>query len=312
MNKIQLNINATSLRYSHCLLSWFRTIHQGWVEPRFSDKIVYGIAVHKYLDTMYKTGDMGLARDNALKVFRVPKIESPKALYLSDEKHMIYVGFDAWNNYAATDSTFDILQMPDGKPATEVTFSIPFYEDDIVQVNIVGTEDKIGTIRNGCHAIGDWKTTSHWDPVSYLEGYRMSHQLRFYVLSLKIMHRHFPDSVLGKIGGTRVGAFIDAIFLKDKASEMSIKRSTVFQFSNEDLYSFEQSLIRRIKQLSQAIGDGTVMLKEGIVNNTCELKYNKCPYYAVCATQNPDIENLLLLKNFDKRPYDPLARDKGI
>jgi hypothetical protein len=261
---------------------------------------------------MYKTGDMALARDNALAAFRVPKIESPKALYLSDERHMIYTGFDVWNNYALTDESFDLLKMPDGKPATEVTFSIPFYEDDIIQANICGTEDSIGTIRHGCHAIRDWKTTSHWDAQSYLEGYRMSHQLRFYVLSLKIMHRHFPDSVLGKIGGTKVGAFIDAIFLKDKASEMKVMRSAVFQFSDGDMTSFEQSLVRRLRQLSEAIADGSVMLKEGIVNNTCELKYNKCPYYAVCAVQNPDIENLLLLKNFDKRPYDPLARDKGI
>lgn len=310
MSKLQININASSLRDSACLLSWYRHIVEGYVEPTFTSKVIYGIAVHKFLDTMYQTGDMKMARDAGLSSFRQEKVSDDKAPHMDDQNHFIWTCLDVWNNYAVCDGEYKIIQKPDGKPATEVTFSILFYEDDVIRVNLCGTIDKIGKIVNGCWAIGDWKTTGTWNKDAYLDGYAMSSQLRFYVLSLKLMHRFFPDSQLGQIGGERVGAFIDGIFLKPKPIELVVKRSDVFQFKDEDLASFEKSLVKRIVQLSQAIHDGTVSLKEGILTNTCERKYYKCPFYTVCSATNPQLAQMLLKKHFIQRPYDPLNRDK--
>lgn len=309
MNKLQININASSLPSSACMLSWYRTIVQGYVEPRMNVKMVYGVAFHLYQHTMYQTGNMTLAKDLALASFRQDKTSTDKdADWYRDEGHFNWTCFDVWSNYAKMDSTFQLLLKPDGKPATEVTFSIPYYEDAYIIVNLCGTIDKIGKIKGGGYAIGDWKTTASWDEKAYLRDYDMKSQLRFYLLSLKLMNRHFPESQLGKIGLGDTGAFIDGVFLKEKQLDLAVKRSDVFQFG-KDLELFERGLVRRIKQFSQAIQDGDVLLKEGIVLNTCERKYFKCPFFQVCRANNPAIEELVMTRDFVQRTYDPLHRD---
>jgi hypothetical protein len=309
MSKIIINVNASSLRNSACLKSWYKTIVEGYVELMPSVKIIYGTAFHSYIHTMYQTGSYQQAKDNALKIFRQPKHSSPKdGEWYRDEKHFVWTCFDTWENYAKLDSTFQVLLKPDGTPATEVTFSIPFYEDSIIQVNLCGTIDTIGKIKNGSYAIRDWKTTGFFDPKIYLSNYSSSSQLRFYVLSLKLMHRFFPDSQLGQIGGSNVGAFIDGVFLKEKQHDLAVKRSDPFNFSNQ-LDGFEKALTRRIVQLSNAIEDETVQLKEGIVMNTCDRKYFKCAFLPVCLCGNEGIEQMLLQRNFKQETYDPLHRD---
>lgn len=306
--KIELNINASSLPNSACLLSWHRTVVDGYLDKLHSVKMVYGIAFHKYEHIMYQTGDMALAKIEGLASFRQDKVSRKNDPdWYRDEGHFLYTCFDVWTNFALLDFDYQIILKPDGKPATEVTFSIPFYEDDIIIVNVCGTIDKIGKIKHGCYAVGDWKTTAAWDYKEYLRNYDMKSQLRFYILALKLMHKFFPESQLGQIGAGQVGGFIDGVFLKDKPYELSVKRSDTFQFNDLDL--FEKSLLKRIKQFSEAIHDGTVTLKEGILLNTCERKYFKCPFFPVCRANNPAIESIMLQRDFKQEKYDPLHRD---
>jgi len=310
MSKVILNINASSLRSSSCLLHWYRTIVQGYSEKVFNNKIVFGIAGHEYLKQAYRTGNLIEARDKALAVFDQPKFtKDTKDEYQNDRGFFNYVCFDLWQNYASVDPTFQLFLTPEGLPAVEQTFSILFYEDDNVIVNLCGTIDKIGRIKGGGNAIGDWKFTSFWDTKAFLSNFAMASQLRFYVLALKLMARHFPNSQLGEIGRGPLGAFIDGIFLKPKVSEIVYKRSDVFIFKDNEMKSFEDSLVRRIKQFSQAIGDGTVMVKEGILMNTCQLKFHPCSFFIPCAANNPAIEQLLLEREFKQTTYDPLHRD---
>ena len=260
---------------------------------------------------MYQTGDLHKAREEALKEFDQPKVCVKTAdEHFSDRGHFNFTCFDLWSNYASTDGSFQLLIRPDGTPATEVTFSIPFYEDDTVIVNLCGTIDKIGKIKGGCNAIGDWKFTGFWDEKTFLRQFFMASQLRFYVLSLRLMGRLFPDSQLGMIGSGQLGAFIDGIFVKPKVAETTFRRSDVFIFKDDDMNMFEASLLKRIKQFSQAISDGTVLIKEGILLNTCQLKYHPCSFYVPCSAGNNAIEQLVLEQNFIRREYDPINRDK--
>jgi len=313
MPKLTLNINASSLRASSCLLHWYRTIVEGYSEKVFNNKIVFGIAGHEYLKQAYYTGNLILARNKALEIFDQPKItKETKDEYQNDRGLFNYVCFDLWSNYASIDPTFKILLKPDGTPAVEVTFSILLYEDDNIIVNLCGTIDKIGKITGGGYAIGDWKFTSFWETKLFLSNFSMASQLRFYVLALKLMARHFPTSQLGEIGSGNLGAFIDGIFLKPKVSEITYKRSDVFIFKDNEMLGFEQALLRRIKQFSQAIGDGSIVAKEGILMNTCQLKYHPCSFFIPCAANNPAIEQLLLDRDYKKTAYDPLNRDKEL
>ena len=84
MPNIKLKINSSSLRYSHCLLAWYRTIVEGWVEPRFSGKIVFGLGVHKFAHTMYQTSDLKTALAAGLVEFDQPKDLTDCPDYISD------------------------------------------------------------------------------------------------------------------------------------------------------------------------------------------------------------------------------------
>lgn len=344
MSKTILRINASSLVLSRCTLSWYRTIVQGYKPPHKPAKVVYGIASHKFIDVSCRSGGrIDLARDAALKSFRVPKISNAKMAHLEDENHFIGQCYNTWQNHIQTDQTFDLLSINRkcwwcrgngvddvdvevGKspvvtyckycegtgerqePATEVTFSIKYFEDENFIVYLEGTIDKIGQIRKGCFALGDYKFTSVWDKDSYLSSYEMAAPLRFYALSLKLMAEKYPDSMLGKIGATRVGAFIEGIFLKPKVTEITYERSDVFQYTDDDLGMFVTTLDNAIRRLMDSILSNSWHLKEGILNGTCDNKnkFGKCDYYIPCRAGKPEIEKVILARDFIQKPYDPL------
>lgn len=339
MTKQIIRVNASSLRESACLLRWKRTIVDGYYQGCSKASMVYGIAIHKYIDTMFKTGgDIRLARDKMLEAFRVPKSTPTNQQWLADEKHLVPAAFDVWDNLVMKDNEFDLIQLnsicwycegvgrikiPDSggtiletsckqctnglrqQPATEVTFSVKFYEDDYCIVNLEGTIDKIGKIRKGCYAIGDYKTTSQWKVDEYLARYEMSAQLRFYVLALKLMAEQHPDSILGQIGSTKVGAFIDGIFLKAKVTDIEYHRSHVFQFKDDDLAQFRVNLLAACANMSAALQANT-FTKQGIFNGSCEDKWGLCQYWAVCNSGN----EILLSRDFKKKEYNPLKHNE--
>ena len=287
-----------------CSLNLYRTVIEGYKEPAMAARIIYGIAVHKFVDTMYKTGEVVQAVVAAKKAFSLPKIDDKKSLHLSDENHMITTCMNLWTGFIQDDSTFELIQV-DGKPLTEQTFSFLFYEDDRIECWLEGTLDKIGQFKGGCFAIGDWKTTSSWDNRGYFYQYEMSRQLRFYRLALLLASRKYPDTTLGRIGKTRCGTFIDAIFIKPDRNAMEVKRSDVFQYDAFEMEAFEKSMYRFCERLSLRIKDLSYLDKEGLLNGACEGKWGKCSFWNVC--KSPDnIAAILLDRDFVKRTWNPL------
>lgn len=301
---IELNLSQTALGKSACILNLYRTVVQGYKEPAESANIVYGEAVHKYIDIMYKTrGHIPTAREEALKVFDVPKVDKPKQLHLSDRNHMLTTCFNVWEMYVKNDTEFEVIEL-DGKPATEITFSIIYYQDEYIKVSIAGTIDSIGKIKGGCYAIRDWKTTSSWDSKGYFGQYELSRQLRFYRLALKFMSDMYPDSVLGQIGKTKVGAFIDGIFVKPAAGDNKFGRSEVFQYDDQELSEFRQMLDELCKRISRHIKYKHYP-KEGILNGSCIGKYGRCIFWNVCNVRD-NISEVLLKRDFKQVPFNPL------
>ena len=336
MEKVIVKLNASSLRYTTCMLQWHRIVVDGYKQPANPAALVYGVAVHKFIDVMYKTARPDLARDAALKEFRKPKYDNRKSMHLSDEHHLIPTCLNLWDDYVKKDKDYSLVMLnqpcpwcggngmliPSGDlcthcacgiaelPASEVTFEIDYYEDDHIKVVLAGTIDGIGKITNGCYAIRDFKTTSSGDQDEYLDDYEMSTQLRFYVFSLVLMHRLHPESALGQIGGTRIGAFIDGVFLKPKLVNNEYVRSKVFQFSEEEMLEFELNLNEIAKKISRYIETGLWQQREGIVNGSCKSGYRKCDFWFPCHTGNKVISDTLLAKNFIRKTYDPLHHNE--
>lgn len=307
---IEINVDATSLRSSGCILEWYRRVVEGWRAPIMNNDIIYGIAVHKFIDTMFKThGNMKEARVAAEKSFNIPKYDKPKKLHMSDARHMLATCVDYWDK-VQNDDTFETLLLPNNQPATEITFRFLYCQDEWVKIYLCGTMDKIGKIKGGCYAIGDYKTTSSWNDKEYFEGYELSLQLRFYIFALQWMAAHEPDSVLGQIGAKQPGAFIDALFIKTKVVENEYKRSNVFRFKSEDMAEFVQLLDAKIQHLvgfirTQHLTNVARPPKEGIISGLCERKFGKCDFWHVC--KNDDrVGEVLLRRDFVKKHYNPL------
>jgi len=331
--KTIINLDATSLGHASCLLDYKRSIIDGYKQNP-SSAIVYGTAVHSFIDAMYNNGgNFKLAREVAQKSFSVKKSPASKSKsYLEDPRHLDTVCISVWRDFIEQDSLFSLLTIPKkckicgGKkfidtgymqscpqcnetgivngPATEINFRILFYEDDFIQVYLCGTIDKLGKIQGGCYSIGDWKTTSSWNTDEYFVQYDLSRQLRIYTLAMKMMARLEPDSILGKIGASKMGAFIDAIFLNTDPNKVVCERSTGYSYSDKELDEFEGMLKKFCLTLSTAVSMNE-WPKQGILNGTCVRQFGKCPFWNVCKAPG-HIAELVLKRDFFIKSYNPL------
>jgi len=340
--KLTFNLDATALGHSACILDLYRTVigsedengmSEGGYKPvRQGASMMYGIAVHKFVDLAFKSkGDLVMARRAAHKMFdKIPANDPPKGKdWLRDARHLDVTCFNLWNDFIMEDDKFQLIELVQPcwlckgegirfekpcvvcngikntlQPASEITFSIKYYEDDYIIVNLCGTIDKVGKFKNGAYAIGDWKTTSAWDNIGYFQQYELSRQLRVYSLAFKLMSVMHPDSVLGTIGATGVSCFIDAIFLKKEPNDTKFERSEIFPIRPADLDAFQLTLDDKIRQLSQAIKTGYIP-KEGILNGVCVKQYGKCAFWDCC--RHPDnVSELLLKRNFKRVVFNPL------
>lgn len=305
--KLEILISSTALGSSACILKFYRTVIQGY-KTIPSAKIVYGIAVHKFIDTMYQSGgNIKLARDAMQKAFNIPKEEEFKSKHMMDEKHCMTTCLNLWTTYIEQDATFDVLMLG-GKPATEITFKILYHETDTIRVFLCGTLDTLGQVKGGCFAIRDWKTTSSpsdkpWDFTNYFRTYERSRQLRFYTLACKLMAEREPDSTLGKMGATRMGAFIDAIFIRSNPNDNVVKRSEVFQYKDEEISAFRSLLNAFIAKLVSAVKANSFP-QEGLINGSCGYGNMTCGFWAPCNVA-PHIAEILLKRDFKQVPYNP-------
>jgi PD-(D/E)XK nuclease superfamily len=299
-----INIDSSSLSQSSCILNWYRTAVLGYREKVSGVSLVYGSAVHKFIDTMYQTNcNLAKARTAAFEVFEKPKFSTSSNAHLMDKNHLLITCFNVWEESIVKDKSYEVVAI-DGKPCTEMTFSFPYYEDDAIVVNLCGTIDTIGKIHNGCYCIRDFKTTSRFNHKEYLADYKMSKQLRFYTLAMKLMAERYPDSALGKIGATDIGCRIDAIFLNKKASDNQYLSSDVYIFKKETMDEFRSVLDGMLKKLSHHVKRNSFP-REGIVNDTCKTTY-KCKFWNVCGAPI-EFQDIMLKRDFQQVNYNPLA-----
>lgn len=303
---LEINLSSSALGHSGCMLNLQRTVITGYKEKALASRMVYGIGVHKFIDVMYKTGGhIPTAREEAMKAFAsVPRIDDRKSMHLSDITHMTTVALYVWQMCVVADKDFEILEL-DGKPATEVTYSIPFFNDENVMINWCGTLDRIGKIKNGIYIVPDWKTTSSWSEKEYFSKFEMARQPRGYILALKLMSELYPDSVLGKIGATNVGARFDGVFVKPAANDVKFGRSEVFQYKPAEIQEFRDLLTAKCKEISLAV-QRNEFTKQGLINGSCEGRWGKCAFWGVCQHPEP-VANILLKRDFDIKPFNPLA-----
>lgn len=300
--KTIVRLSSTGLGSSNCILNFHRTVIDGYRTVQKAS-MVFGIAWHKFAETMYKTGGQyKLAEEAALKAFNVPKDGRDDEGHLMNEKFFKTVCSLMWMQ-TQEDKSFQVLTL-DGVPLVEHTFDHHFYEDDYIEVRLQGTIDMIGKIQGGVYAHPDWKTTSTWNKTTYFKSYELSRQLRHYRLALKIIAEREPDSTLGKIAATKMGSFIRAIFLDKDINKVYWKDSEVYYYPNEDIEAYRKTVEDFCYKISSAVKTG-YLPKEGILNGSCQHAYGLCNYWNVCKVRE-EAGQMMLKNHFIQRPFNPL------
>lgn len=311
--QIELNLSSSALRHSGCIKALDLVVHHGYKEKTMSSKMRYGVGVHKFIQIMYLTGGhIPTAREEAVKTFiSIPEEPDRKAPHLSDANHMHSVALWTWEMMVKTEPDFEILQLTDtdgsSKPAVEVNYSLPFFEDKNVRINWCGTLDRIGKLQNGIWLLPDWKSTSSWNQKEYFIQYEMAKAPRGYILALHMMAERYPDSILGQIGKQTLGVRFDAIFIKPAINEVQFARSDVYKFMPDDerIREFRVMLEDKCREISLAVQTG-YFPRQGVLNGSCEHKYGRCLFWNSCKLGGP-AEQFMLKRDFEQKVFNPLS-----
>jgi len=308
-----IKLDASSLNNAGCLRKYYLNHILGYRE-RGPDNVslVYGSAFHIFKEVLKKHGDDNLAMRCASNFFKTTeKTYTKNKMFLTaghlTESMMLYVEkFGTQHEHDNFTSLKDSL----GNPLVEQTVSIPYYTDDTIEVLLTGTMDDIGIIKGGCYAIKDLKTTTSWNSTEYFEGYIMSHQLMFYLLIIKWLAEHNPDSIFKEMLNRKVGCAIDGVFLS-ASKPTEFHTSPVFFYTDDQLSNLEACIMTLIGNLSfcvKSLQDGQLPIREGIINQTCLGRFpgKKCEYLKVCSACDNVVEKHILNQVFTTKEYDPL------
>lgn len=314
-------IDASALKTSHCLLKLYRTVVQGYRGKGRSNDIEFGSAFHTFAYTFTKTQSVTEAMSASQSYWRA--VEDSKQMVIKDKKGYLNIGHltqvnaiwhmsEGMRMFLPETLIQPIMSPVDGLPLAEIKFRVPFYSDDEIEICLAGTIDFLGRHRQTKQLIiRDYKTTSMWNVEEYLESYALSPQLMFYILALKEMAVRFPESVIGQALNEQpsIGAQIQGIFIKPPSSKDStnVINSRIFSFSDARMEEFTRMLKKFIHILANYIKGGVIPDREGMLNDTCEMKFGKCAFFHTCKLDTEEARAPMLAQYFGQKPYDPLS-----
>lgn len=308
-----IRIDASSLKSSACPLAWHRIVVDGYREDINNNDIEFGTAVHIFLQTMCKSnGNFAIAIREAQEYFTTTKMTvKPIKKYL-DAHHLSTVCIQYWTWLTQRDD-FDILLNNENVPTVEVTFSNLIYESETLEVRFEGTIDKLGKFKNGCYALGDYKTHSPNAQFRdakdrFLDSFELSTQLKFYWHNLHLFARLNPDSLIAEICKHQVGCFIDGIFLQGK-DLTEFQRSRIFLFKKEQMELYSKLLMNKVNKFISLLESNAAPEPEGMVTDTCTSGWG-CKFHLACGAPDDRAMEHILKRNFVQRPYEPLLFQK--
>ena len=302
MTKQILMINASLLKESSCRLRTYYTLVRGYKAPQTTNDVQYGSAVHEFIKQMkLNGGNMHKALPPARLIFNKPCIQKTMKKWMT-EQHFIKDCMDYWD------------QMGDPKDEwitctnlVEQKFAVPYLITDTHEVILVGTIDDVCQRgNNGMFAIRDYKTTTMgYNADTYLAGYRLDPQLKFYYFVLMQYAKTYPESVFASMFDKGVGCFIRGIFLQSTLDkELVIKDSEVFQFKEKDMLEFKLMLDEKIQEIIKL--STQMPPPDGILNGACKTVYGPCKYHNACGAVDEFARDHVLSHTFIQKPYDPL------
>ena len=293
--------DASALKLSSCERRMFYEVVIGYRESLINNMMQFGIATHKFREHWRGTGNFGEAIKKAVNHYsNTPMNVVPEKDYLTPEflkelclKYYLKYQKDDWTTVKYKD-----------QPLLEIGFAFPFLETLSCEVLIAGTIDDIMQ-KNSDIAVVDLKTTGAWKVQYYLNGYRMSPQLRLYLWALREYKELYPDIFPENIDPYNLCAFIEGAFYAGANTEnIQFIRSESFFY--KDIPEFKKQVEAVVKitcdNTDKYLQDGTLPPKNGILNNSC----SGCKYFNACAQPDEIAAKDFLDKHFITKVYNPL------
>ncbi len=302
-----IKIDATAIKDSACFLRLVLKAIHGYREEPLANDIVYGQAVHLFLENLEKSKDAERSIQLASRFFRSTpmKVKSKKewlnSVHLTDTLLML----------AERKKSEDVKTIViNGEPLVEKKFAIPLHDDEEVGILLCGTIDRLAKKDNGCFLVADYKTTSNWNPVEYFKDYKASPQLLTYLWAVNWHAKKYPDSIYAEMVKGYTGALIEGIFLAN-GKETRLELSEVFMFKEKQLEEYENLLGRLVSKLvvyAKQLNKNPDELPpcEGMFNGACKTPYGKCAFFYACTTGDREVFQGMLDNYFVKKTYDPL------
>jgi len=302
-------VDASSLSKSTCLLHHHLIAAEGYRAKVQDVSLTFGIAFHKFAE-LRETLSCEDALLEAVKWFAQQEYNTP-----INKKHLnratLMAVCEEWDRQVFTRELFKTLRRANGKPLVELKFSIPYFQDNEVEVVLSGTMDRLGRYGdNGAFVIKDYKTTSTYKIEDYFNSYRLSGQLSVYQYAVRWYADKFPKSIFAEICKTNsVGCQIDGIFLNADINKVQFRSSEVFYYTEEMVRKFDEFVLRpqimRIVEFSKL--DNQLDRREGILNSACETqKFGKCEFFGVCCMPDKLSREMALTNSFTQKQYNPL------
>lgn len=311
--KLVLLLDASAMSASSCIKRTFLSVVEGYRGALNSNSMEFGTAFHKFRAILREHGlQQGFMRGipEAIKYYKeTPMIIEYNKKYLTEE-FLAKICQEYATKYLPDD--FETIKHED-EYFLELKFAPQHtvYEDELMEIILVGTIDEVGKFKGGMPAICDAKTSAVWNIQEYFRGYRLSPQLKFYRWIWREYAREYPDSIFAEIESKGVGCFIDGIFYSGADKPVQYERSEVFIYPDEELDEFGRLIELKRKELVDVVREWLQTqkypMRYGMLNGSCETKYGKCPYFSGCAAPNEIIEKLVLAKNYRKVIYNPLT-----
>lgn len=310
--KRHIRLNSSAIRQSACIRK-LDFVLQGYHEIKTPNDIVFGNCFHDFVAEYRRNGQEFNSALEKGWAFRktVPAIYTKyRKEHLDDKAYFKAVCF-MWSMEHSQWTTVRI----DDKPCSELSWLVPFYEGEHIDVSLCGTIDDICVNRDNPDiiAVRDYKTTAAYDSADYLNKYRLSGQLTYYYNGLTLMAREAmrvkPDSKLANLwlNAKSRCAFIEGIFLNTDPFKCRVACSDAFEFDEQRLLEFNAGLLAQCKKLD--VPEGYVHPREGILTKACESDgYGRaCSFFEVCCASSPDESGMLLRSMFAKdEDYNPL------
>lgn len=308
MTKQTIRIDASSLKHSYCLRHFYLDVVEGFTWHQSNNDMEFGNAFHTFKNTLALTNNLGAALLAAREYYSRPMTIKSNKKYLT-LNYLLTVCQD-YESYWSDRNEFETL-VCEGRPLSELRFSIPYYSDDFVEIKLCGTIDDLCKHKRGCYAIRDFKTTSSGDIDEYFAGYELSTQLMVYYLAVQFYAKMYPNSIWSEVVKTKFACFIDGIFLRGKDKPVEFKRSDMIFFSDERVEEFNAMLTEKCKQLAAFVASikdpNDLPKREGLLNGSCHMTFGPCKYFKVCAAPDEIAGRFILNNNFARREYNPLT-----